>query len=203
MSVRSDQLINQIFTTRRFDTGEASNADATPSGTLYVNGEASTAAVTVTSLGTGIYLASLTLPSLSLEDRVALKITATVGGVTDNWVIWQDSQDLFDSTLTAATLQAISGYGTGDILVDHDYGGEDNLTVKTAEGLGIEGADIHIYSQTDYDAGRRSSSYIVAKARTGSGGQWLNPVMLSGGDYVLVVFERGSYTPSVVPLTVE
>lgn len=94
MSVRSGQTITVLFTTRRFDTGAATDADSTPSGVLYVNGTANGASVTVTNLGTGLYKAAVTLPTLSLFDLVALVISATVNSVSDNAVVWSEMKDI-------------------------------------------------------------------------------------------------------------
>lgn len=95
MSVRSAQSITTVFTTRRFDTGVATNADSLPTGTLYVNGTADGAVVTVTNITTGLYKAALTLPTLALNDVVDLRINATVNAVADNGIIWSDTKDFF------------------------------------------------------------------------------------------------------------
>ncbi len=94
MSVRSAQSITVLFTTRAFATGAATDATGTPTGTLYVNGTADAASVTVTNLATGIYKAAVTLPTLAAGDVVEMRINATVSGVTDNGIIWGDSKDL-------------------------------------------------------------------------------------------------------------
>lgn len=94
MSIRSAQGITKVFTTRNFSTGTAANGDSTPTGTLYVNGTADAASVTVTNITTGVYKAATTLPTLSVGDIVDLRISATVGGITDNGIIWSDSKDL-------------------------------------------------------------------------------------------------------------
>ena len=57
MSVRSAQSITVLFTTRAFATGVGVNADSLPTGTLYVNGVANGATVTITNLDTGRYTA--------------------------------------------------------------------------------------------------------------------------------------------------
>lgn len=94
MTVQSGQSVIQLFTTRAFATGVATNATGTPTGTLYLNGASNAAAVTVTNLSTGVYTASVTLPTLAVNDGVELIIAATVAGVSDNAVIWGDSKDL-------------------------------------------------------------------------------------------------------------
>ncbi len=98
MSIRSGQVITVEFTTRRFDTGGRTDADSTPTGTLYVNGTSNAASVTVTNQSTGLYKAAVTLPTLAVGDVVGLVITATVNSVTDQAKVWEDAKDvLLDS----------------------------------------------------------------------------------------------------------
>ncbi len=114
MSVQSGQSITCVFTTRRFDTGAATNGDSTPTGTLYVNGVSNAASVTVTNVTTGVYKAAVTLPTLAVGDVVDLRISATVNSVTDNAVVWRDTKDLLidasgktspaDGSITDATI---------------------------------------------------------------------------------------------------
>jgi hypothetical protein len=132
MSVRSAQSITKEFTTRAFASGAATNADSTPTGTLFVNGTSNAAAVTVTNQATGRYKAAVTLPTLSYGDLVELLITATVSSVTDSAVVWYDSKDIaFDAsgqveiqasdvtiTVVAPTVQ---DDGTFEIIQGDDY----------------------------------------------------------------------------------
>ena len=115
MSVRSGQSITKVFTTRVFATGVATNADSTPTGTLYVNGTADAASVTVTNITTGIYKAAVTLPTLAVGDVVDLRIAATVSSVADTEVIWSDTKDLvIDSAgLTDANMVKAGPSGSG------------------------------------------------------------------------------------------
>lgn len=94
MSVRTGQSITKVFTTRVFATGVATNADSTPTGTLYVNGTADAASVTVTNVATGIYKAQVTMPTLAVGDVVDLRIAATVSSVSDGDIIWSDTKDI-------------------------------------------------------------------------------------------------------------
>ncbi len=99
MSVRSAQVITTLFTTRNATTGVGVNADSLPTGTLYVNGTADAASVTVTNIDTGRYKAAVTLPTLAVGDIVDLSISATVNSVSDKAVIWRDTKDvLLDSS---------------------------------------------------------------------------------------------------------
>jgi hypothetical protein len=81
MSVKSGQAITVLFSTANASTGAAADASSTPTGTLYVNGTANGATVTVTNITTGLYKAALTLPSLTAGDVVSLRVTATVATV--------------------------------------------------------------------------------------------------------------------------
>jgi ABC-type uncharacterized transport system YnjBCD ATPase subunit len=108
VSVRSGQSVTTEFTTRAFATGAATNATGTPTGTLYVNGTADAASVTVTNQTTGVYKAAVTLPTLAVGDVVSLVINATVSGVTDNAKIWEDSKDVF-----AGAIPDVAAGGSG------------------------------------------------------------------------------------------
>lgn len=144
MSVRSSQAITKVFTTRRFDTGAATNADSTPTGTLYVNGTANAATVTVTNITTGVYKAAVTLPSLSLGDVVDLRVAATVNSVTDNGIIWTDTSDgSSPSELLAATVDTVAlstlltnvqAFAAGLVGVTDNGDGTYALTFKKQDG---------------------------------------------------------------------
>lgn len=110
--VKSGQAIAPTFTiTSPAGTGLV-DADSLPTGTVYVNGVANGAVVTVTNLATGKYKASVTLPSLSAGDTVELMISATISGKAHADVVWKgigDTVRLSDLATTAA-LAAVAGY---------------------------------------------------------------------------------------------
>jgi len=93
MSVKSGQAITVLFSTADASTGAATNGDALPTGTLYVNGTANGAAVTVTNITTGLYKVAVTLPSLTAGDVVSLRVAATVGSIAAEAVVWQEVAD--------------------------------------------------------------------------------------------------------------
>lgn len=82
-------------------TGAAANADATPTATLYVNGVANGATVTVTNPATGLYAASATLPGAA-GNAVDLAVSATVGGVATKDIVDSIRLVAFDSTNAAS-----------------------------------------------------------------------------------------------------
>lgn len=68
-------------------TGAAANADSTPTGTVYVNGAATAATVTVTNPATGVYKAAVASLPGTAGDAVELLISATVGGIAAKSVV--------------------------------------------------------------------------------------------------------------------
>lgn len=115
--VKSGQSVTAMFTTSLASTGAASNADSLPTGTLYVNGTANGASVTVTNVTTGRYKAAVTLPSLSAGDVVDLHIAATVSTVAGGAVVWSaigDTYRISDSTpQTGDSYARIGAAGAG------------------------------------------------------------------------------------------
>jgi hypothetical protein len=122
MSIRSGESVTKVFTTR--GSSGAVNADSLPTGTLYVNGTANGASVTVTNITTGVYKAQVTLPTLAIGDLCDLLIQATVSGVTDNMPIWSDTKDInvdsngaipFNNTSIATVTNLTNAPTSGDL----------------------------------------------------------------------------------------
>ena len=136
MSVRSSQSITTQFTTRVFSTGVLTDADSTPTGTLYVNGTANGATVTVTKISTGLYKAAFTLPTLAVGDLCCLIIAATVSSVSDAAKVWEDTKDLvIDSAgLTDANVVKLGPSGSGTAQTARDIGASVLLSSGTGTG---------------------------------------------------------------------
>jgi hypothetical protein len=116
--VKSGQSVTVDFTTLAA-TGALANAASTPTGTLVVNGVDNAAVVTVTNKATGIYKASVILPSLAAGDLVQLRIAATIGSVATGGIIWQDVADIIrlsdgvtlqDNAITSATFDEVTAF---------------------------------------------------------------------------------------------
>ncbi len=124
MSVRSGQSITTTFTTSVFSTGAAANADSLPTGTLYVNGTADAASVTVTNVTTGLYKAAVTLPTLAVGDVVSLVIAATVSTVAAKGKVWEDTKDVvIDAAgLVDANVVKVGPTGSGTPQTARDLG---------------------------------------------------------------------------------
>jgi hypothetical protein len=90
--------------------------------------------------------------------------------------------------------------GDGDVLVDHNYGGTDELLVEDDDGNAIDGATIRAVTQADYDNGNPYN--INGKTTTGADGRWVAPLMLNPDDYYLVISKPQSIETKLVELTV-
>jgi len=88
--------------------------------------------------------------------------------------------------------------GSGDVLVDHDTGGADNLRATTG-GVGVDGATIRAYTKADYDAGVHT---VRGEAVTGSDGRWVAPMYLDADTYVFVFAKPGVLRSKEVAVTV-
>ena len=90
-----------------FNTLDGDNIPTAPSvapvGTLYVDGVANGATVTISNISTGLYKFSVTLPSLTAGQSVEIYVTATVSGSALGRVVASDIGDTvrLSDTLTA------------------------------------------------------------------------------------------------------
>lgn len=136
MSVRTGQSVTVEFPTQRFDTGAATNADSTPSGTLVLNGVDNGASVTVTNVDTGRYKAAVTLPTLAVGDIVELYISATVNSVAGKAIVWRDTKDVvIDSAgLVDANTVKVGPSGSGSAQAARDLGTSVLLSNGTGTG---------------------------------------------------------------------
>ncbi len=132
---------------------------------------------------------------ISLEPGDELRVEV-IGRETDTAVNTQAT--LIDHTpVTRAEL-----YGDGGIVVDHNYGGTDALAYKTAAGQGIDNAVVQAFLTSDWDAGRRGTSYIKGATTTNSRGRWVATLMLDPDVYTFVFFRQGLYGPNTQRVTV-
>lgn len=104
MFVKPSDVVSIQFTTQNATTGAAANADSLPTGVLVKNGDDTAETVTVSNIATGVYKASVTIPSGYVAgDEVQLRIAATVSSVAGKAVIWAGEVDTArGSELTAA-----------------------------------------------------------------------------------------------------
>ncbi len=91
---------------------------------------------------------------------------------------------------------------SGSVLVNHDYGGTDELAYKTGEGAGIDNADILIYLTTDFNAGNVAPEFKRGASMTDVNGRWVTPAYLDPEDYTIVFVKQGYYGPDNTEITV-
>jgi hypothetical protein len=126
---------------------------------------------------------------------------------TDTLLVTVDGSDQDVDVFTRAIvvdntpLTADAVYGTGSIVVDHNYGGTDNLIVLDNLGAGVQDADIVAYLQIDYEAGQRGNSFVRGRTTTNVSGRWRSPMYLDAETYSLVISKPG-YDPEVLELIV-
>jgi hypothetical protein len=95
-----------------------------------------------------------------------------------------------------------SNTGTGDINVDHNYGGVDQLRVFEFDGTTpADNAEIRAYVSSDYDNGTVDPAPPITY--TGSDGRWVNPLMLDADEYYLAVFYPETRRTKLFTVTVE
>ena len=91
--------------------------------------------------------------------------------------------------------------GEGSVIVDHDYGGADNLTYEVAS-VGINNAVVKAFLKSDYDAGNYGSAYVKAETTTNVSGQWVSQLNLDPAVYTIYFFKQGYYGPDTQEVTV-
>jgi len=96
--------------------------------------------------------------------------------------------------------------GCGDIVIDHDYGGPDNLAYLDAANCPIVGAAIYIFKQSDFEAAAPAypdRSLAVAGTTTRANGRWTHALKLKAGEYVILYEKPGSYGPDTAALMLD
>ena len=125
-----------IFTTSDPTTGNAANADSTPTAKLLRNGVHDAAVtVTVANVETGVYSLSCTIPgSYANGDRLAFLVAATVGGIASKASV--DSLRLDDAVADAVA----AGLAAADVASDAQQAGEPvTLPTTPPDGYGGTG----------------------------------------------------------------
>lgn len=146
MSISPGQVWENTFPTFHPTSREQTDADSLPVGTLVKNGVDTAETVTVTKTATGLYVASVTIPSSYQHgDNVEIKIAATVAG-----------QSATEPIARGIVIQTGLGAGMYPITV----------TIRAADSQTIEGVDVVLTT----DSGS-SASNVVASGQTNVSGQ--------------------------------
>lgn len=141
-------------------------------------------------------------PTVVLQSR---EISLEPGDVLRVEVIGRDTDTAINTQATLIDHTPVTRaeiYGDGSTTVDHNYGGTDVLAYQTASGQGIDNATVQAFLKSDWDAGRRGTSYIKGSTTTNTRGRWKAAMMLDPDVYTLVYFRQGSYGPDTRAVTV-
>jgi hypothetical protein len=106
------------------------------------------------------------------------------------------STDLKLKTSSVKNWGAVST-DTGDILVDHNTGGTDNLRALDASNNGIE-ATVTAYLTSEFGQGATPRG----QSQTDSAGRWIAPMKLFAGSYTLA-FDAPGYQLGTIEQEVE
>lgn len=88
--------------------------------------------------------------------------------------------------------------GCGTVVVDHNYGGADNLAYRDATGYPVVGAAVYVFTKTVFEAAHPDfpdRNNAVAGTTTRANGRWTDALRLDPGDYVLLFEKPGEYGP--------
>ena len=138
-------------------------AAGTPSGTLYVDGVANGAEVTIT--GSNPYKFSVTLPTLTAGQRVDIYITATISGIATAAIVASEQADvrllsdgvtLADDAITAAKFDESTAFplksaDTGATQVARVGAGSDTLETLSDEIAAVKAETALIVADTGTD----------------------------------------------------
>lgn len=135
-------------------------------------------------------------------DATAANQTTIITHLTDiKGATWSSSSDTLEAIRDA--IEAIdAGGGSGNTLIDHDFGGTDELRVVDGNGNGIQSVTILAYVASEFAANPLTAT-VRATARTGPDGRWESPYMMLDEDteYTLYFFKAGVYGPATTNIT--
>jgi hypothetical protein len=148
--------------------------------------------ITYTNLGIGEYVCTAPIPStytLGVDD-VAVQTNCTVGGTPIAVFFSLGRLDRRVVVISSGIYVNVQG-GTGAGLwpVNHNSGGANALQITTgptSSPTGVAGALITAYLATDF-ANSQLTSLAKGQTSTTTSGQWVAPLMLNTGSYVLVI----------------
>lgn len=85
------------------------------------------------------------------------------------------------------------------VMVNHNYPGDDDMTVVDEQDIPIEGVVVRVFELTPFQAGDVSS--WVGETLTDSEGQWVDPIGLEAGSTWVIHFEKPTvYGPKHVEI---
>lgn len=95
--------------------------------------------------------------------------------------------------------------GCGHYILDHNYGGADNLAYADAAGDPVEGAFVYAIKKSDFDAATPllpDRDLAVARTTTVANGRWAISLKLAAGEYGILYEKPGEYGPNTQFITI-
>jgi hypothetical protein len=87
------------------------------------------------------------------------------------------------------------------VVLNEDYGVENQLQYKDPDGTPIEGAQVRVYKKADYDLENFTS--VVGVTTTDANGEWVNPVTVEAGfTYTVQFYKPGAFGPDTEEVVV-
>jgi hypothetical protein len=229
MPVLND-IICKRFTTRDRDTGIITDADSLPTfevldidSTVITSGDCTKRDMTI-----GEYSVVLELTEgngFSSNEDYSVQVAVSVNFNSDKAIISNffisgtsevsiEPQDIADALKLAPSagdpaegsvyqLISVLGNGTGDTPVNHNTSGIDNIRYLDTTGSGIDNATILAFLKTDYDAGKRTGTYIKARSITNITGRFAKDIYLdTGNTYTIEFYKQGEFGPDTKEVTI-
>ena len=104
---------------------------------------------------------------------------------------------------TTRTLTGEFELGQGSVLVDHNFGGVDNLRVIGDQvGAPVDNVIITAFLKSDYDANNKTAAFIKAQTFTNVDGRWAAPMSLDPATYTLLFSKQGIVQDKIANITV-
>ena len=140
----------------------------------------------------------------TISSATPIELETIIVKVVENAVTsyHRDPQEIYE--------EGSSGSGSGSVIIDQDYGGIDNYQIlRIGTGAPIEGTNLYMFTQTDWNAGNRDLRSVHdggncrGQSTTGSDGRWLTPIALDPDTYIMFVSDPlGEYIDSPITIIV-
>ena len=93
-------------------------------------------------------------------------------------------------------------FGSGNVLINHNYSSSDYLRFIDSNGNGIDNAIINIYLKSEYIIGNSSESLSRGSTTTTVDGRWKNSIRVDQGFvYIVEFYKQGSFQISTIEIT--
>jgi len=150
-------------------------------------------------------------PQTATLDSIAAQVT-TVDGIVDTVAADTATLKGYTDTLEAGQVNILSAIddigiggigGSGTVIVNHNYGGTDNLKIIDENSSPLDDAEILFYLASDYNAGHTSSGYVKGQSLSTVLGEFEWNCYLDPATYYMIVNKDGyeQVTPKEVIVT--